>query len=412
MKLIYKSLLLFLIIASSFYAGFENPEVVYKVRYFFTPIEKQKPPEKIDNSKNEINQDEFLKKEFEGNSFSVFLEKAISIDEKTASIFINSKEDKSLDLEIFTQKGFLIKKNSKQKLVLPVDFYAKNNFRNGGLKSIFKYDERLFAFISRGNDTCYYVSLIEMGSLREIVNSKCISKPNGIDFNGSGGAYIKLNDGILFTVGAPENSSTEIAKLSQNPNSIFGKILFISDKNFDNENEKKNYKIYSSGHRNPQGLVKINENIFSLEHGPQGGDELNQIKKNKNYGWPIVSLGTKYNNGASYKRNHKKLSFVEPLYSFIPSVAPSSLNQCPKNLEEFYNEFTCLLGLSLKGQSIIIILLDKLNSHVMSIEKIKVDKRLRHFGLTNDLKLFENNSNFYISADADGLYEVRFDKFR
>ena len=53
-------------------------------------------------------------------------------------------------------------------------------------------------------------------------------------------------------------------------------------------------KIFTSGHRNPQGLTKINDSFFSVEHGPQGGDELNKIIKSKNYGWPLVSYGTQY----------------------------------------------------------------------------------------------------------------------
>ena len=70
--------------------------------------------------------------------------------------------------------------------------------------------------------------------------------------------------------------------------SIFGKILEI-------DLNTKEDTIFSSGHRNPQGLEIFLQNgnkiLLSTEHGPQGGDEINNIKFNKNYGWPISSYG-------------------------------------------------------------------------------------------------------------------------
>ena len=86
--------------------------------------------------------------------------------------------------------------------------------------------------------------------------------------------------------------------LAQDKNSNFGKILEVNKDDLNNiilNNETNlKVKIHSMGHRNPQGITKINDNIFSVEHGPLGGDELNKIINGKNYGWPIVSYGTKY----------------------------------------------------------------------------------------------------------------------
>ena len=63
--------------------------------------------------------------------------------------------------------------------------------------------------------------------------------------------------------------------------------------------------------------------------------------------------------------------------------------------------------------SIIIFLLDDSNSKVINVEKILLDKRLRHFGLNIDSRLCVDDKNhFYITADNDGLYKVYFDKFR
>ena len=69
---------------------------------------------------------------------------------------------------------------------------------------------------------------------------------------------------------------------AQDLDSQYGKILQISL-------DKYEYQIFSFGHRNPQGLININNKILSTEHGPMGGDEINLIKKNSNYGWKIAS---------------------------------------------------------------------------------------------------------------------------
>ena len=81
---------------------------------------------------------------------------------------------------------------------------------------------------------------------------------------------------------------------SQDPKSFFGKTIVIREKT-------KEYKILSMGHRNQQGLFydKKNDIIYSTEHGPQGGDEINinispENFKIKNYGWPISSYGEHY----------------------------------------------------------------------------------------------------------------------
>ena len=52
-------------------------------------------------------------------------------------------------------------------------------------------------------------------------------------------------------------------------------------------------ELWSVGHRNPQGLVfdYVSERLWSIEHGPRGGDEINLVNAGKNYGWPIISYG-------------------------------------------------------------------------------------------------------------------------
>ena len=110
-----------------------------------------------------------------------------------------------------------------------------------------------------------------------------------------------------------------------------GKIYRINDDGsipsdnpfFNNPNAKK--AIYSYGHRNPQGMFKhpITGKIWTNEHGPRGGDEINIIKKGKNYGWPKITYGINYS-GTTITKNKSLPKMEQPLYYWLPSIAPSS----------------------------------------------------------------------------------------
>lgn len=81
---------------------------------------------------------------------------------------------------------------------------------------------------------------------------------------------------------------------------------------------------FSYGHRNPQGMIfnpETNE-IWVHEHGPQGGDEINAVKKGANYGWPLVSYGINYD-GTSFTDETSGPDFEDPIYYWVPSIAPS-----------------------------------------------------------------------------------------
>lgn len=84
--------------------------------------------------------------------------------------------------------------------------------------------------------------------------------------------------------------------------------------------------VYSYGHRNMQGIVIDPESgvVWTHEHGPQGGDELNRITPGDNYGWPIATLGIDYN-GARISPFFDHDGFHAPDWVWTPSIAPSGL---------------------------------------------------------------------------------------
>lgn len=81
--------------------------------------------------------------------------------------------------------------------------------------------------------------------------------------------------------------------------------------------------IFSYGHRNPQGLAlhPSNGQIWSHEHGPRGGDEVNIIKPGLNYGWPVISYGIEYD-GRTFTNEVEREGMEQPLLYWVPSIAP------------------------------------------------------------------------------------------
>lgn len=86
-------------------------------------------------------------------------------------------------------------------------------------------------------------------------------------------------------------------------------------------------EIWSYGHRNPQGIFydHATGRLWSNEHGPRGGDEINLIEPGVNYGWPVVSHGKEYWGPMMVGEALSKPGMRDPIKVYIPSIAPGSL---------------------------------------------------------------------------------------
>jgi glucose/arabinose dehydrogenase len=86
-------------------------------------------------------------------------------------------------------------------------------------------------------------------------------------------------------------------------------------------------EIWTYGHRNPQGLAIHPEtgDIWSTEHGPQGGDELNIIQKGRNYGWPVIGYGVNYGSGTAIHQGTRREGMEEPVHFWVPSIATAGV---------------------------------------------------------------------------------------
>ncbi|MGB0894837.1 MAG: PQQ-dependent sugar dehydrogenase [Parashewanella sp.] len=137
------------------------------------------------------------------------------------------------------------------------------------------------------------------------------------------------NHGYLyFSVGDRANRDVNPQNLTKDAGKIYRLHL---DGRIPNNNPFLNQKdvnpaIYSYGHRNPQGLAlnPTTGSIWSHEHGPRGGDEINLIRKGLNYGWPVVSYGINYR-GTKFTDLTEKEGMESPLSQWTPSIAPSDM---------------------------------------------------------------------------------------
>lgn len=86
-------------------------------------------------------------------------------------------------------------------------------------------------------------------------------------------------------------------------------------------------EIWSYGQRNPQGLFYDldADTLWENEHGPQGGDEINIIKKGANYGWPVATYGKEYGSGKDIGEGPTKSGVEAPIKYYVPSIGPSGL---------------------------------------------------------------------------------------
>ena len=126
-------------------------------------------------------------------------------------------------------------------------------------------------------------------------------------------------------------------------------------------------EIWSFGHRNPQGLAlhPVTGKLWEHEHGPRGGDEVNIIEKGKNYGWPVIGYGIDYNGAKIHESTHKE-GMEQPIWYWVPSIAPSGMAFYSANLFPSWRG-NLFVG-ALAGQMLVRLELD--------VEKVRKEERL------------------------------------
>lgn len=147
-----------------------------------------------------------------------------------------------------------------------------------------------------------------------------------IAFDSAGYVYMSVGDR-----GAPPSGNLE-QHPAQNPANHQGTIIRLHDDGRVPANnpfvgqQGKRAEIWSYGHRNPQGLVvhPQTQQVWDVEHGPRGGDELNAVQPGRNYGWPVITYGINYS-GTSITNERVRAGMEQPVRFWVPSIATSGL---------------------------------------------------------------------------------------
>tara|TARA_B100000787_G_C16172137_1_gene287089 strand:- start:157 stop:1578 length:1422 start_codon:yes stop_codon:yes gene_type:complete len=248
--------------------------------------------------------------------------------------YINIDEFKKKESELIT-----ITTNIK-KIIKYNEFYTESRF---GVKDLLIIDDEIYiSYIKsiNGEKDCFNTSILKAKinfkkiEFKEFFTGTSFVCKSYVDFNAhsSGGRIVNYDDdNILLSTGEFLDRTK-----AQNLNNTLGKIIKINKKS-------SNYEIISFGHRNVQGLFfnKNNNTIYSSEHGPDGGDEINinnldEKKLPKNFGWPIASYGEHYGGKSTLNKltryikspllkSHNENGFIEPLRYFVPSIGISEI---------------------------------------------------------------------------------------
>lgn len=140
-----------------------------------------------------------------------------------------------------------------------------------------------------------------------------------------GSRIVFAKDGTMFVTTGDRFTQRNQA---QKPSNHIGKVIRI---NQDGSAPADNPRlpgwapeVWSIGHRNLQGATLNAGRLWTVEHGAQGGDEVNSPEKGKNYGWPVISYGVNYG-GSKIGEGTAKAGMEQPIYYWDPSIAPSGM---------------------------------------------------------------------------------------
>ena len=326
---------------------------------------------------------DFLKENPDGNNLlSFFIEtlesnKLLIIDSRS-NIFVIDDFDSLNSFELKDVRQ--IKNDIKNDVDRVLDSYLHNNKLYISFESREKNKCKEFKiFVAELNDqfmkfTPFFIDK----SCKSILNS---GRMLNFTFNNE--------KGLLFAVSAARYDFPN--EEPQNESSNFGKILF---KSF----ETNKVIVFSKGHRLILGLCIESKNgiILATENGPRGGDEINKIIFNGNYGWPIASYGRRYDSKLkdvplSYKNSHEDYNFKEPIFSFIPSIGISEIIEIPNNFVK--NWIDNFLIASLNKRSLFRVKFDRKFDKLLFYEEIFIGSRIR------DIKLHKQTNKVLIALE-------------
>ncbi|KQI73718.1 glucose dehydrogenase [Loktanella sp. 5RATIMAR09] len=144
-----------------------------------------------------------------------------------------------------------------------------------------------------------------------------------------GSRILPMADGTVW-ITTGDRGAGDSGTLVQDAETTHGKIIRLNvDGSVPADNpfvgRAGNDQVWSLGHRNVQGAAIGPGGLWTVEHGPRGGDELNRPQAGLNYGWPVVSYGINYRGSDVGEGTARAPEFEEPVYYWDPVIAPGGM---------------------------------------------------------------------------------------
>jgi len=160
-----------------------------------------------------------------------------------------------------------------------------------------------------------------------------LSQYPSVESTGHFGSRIVFQDDDTIWVTMGDRQGDPVRLNAQDPSNLIGTVARINiDGSIPEDNpfadhEENAPEIWSWGHRNVQSAAVHPETgaLWTVEHGPRGGDELNRPEAGKNYGWPTISYGIEYRGGKVYEGKTEQEGMEQPVYYWDPVIAPSGM---------------------------------------------------------------------------------------
>jgi glucose/arabinose dehydrogenase len=158
-------------------------------------------------------------------------------------------------------------------------------------------------------------------------------------------------------------------------------------------------ELYSIGHRNPQGLAvhPTTGDLWQSEHGPRGGDELNNVRAGANYGWPTITYGIEYSGEPIGGAMQQSTGLEQPAYYWDPVISPSGMAFYTGNRVAGWQN-NLFIG-ALSGQHIARLVID--NNKVIGEERLLASEGQRFRDVTQG-----TDGALYAVTDQGRLYRL------
>lgn len=153
-----------------------------------------------------------------------------------------------------------------------------------------------------------------------------------VESTGHFGSRIVFQDDNTIWVTMGDRQGHPVRQNAQDPTNLIGTVArihtdgSIPDDNPFVDHEDNAPEIWSWGHRNIQAAARDEDgHLWTIEHGPRGGDELNRPEPGKNYGWPTIAYGIEYSGDPVYEGLTEHEGMEQPVYYWDPVIAPSGM---------------------------------------------------------------------------------------